>query len=189
MVYRAGLIGCGGVSRDQEVRLELASEPEGIRVTIIDPGTPFDPRQPLFRDRKIDATRQQYIVAKRNQASSELHLRESVVQTVATVKQAYWTFKATTSNVGVQQRSLELAEELARDDVVAEFGFAVRARQGVQIDEVPTVRTPGLRAHGLTVVRAVRGRTMPRVMSPAPGRGAAAGRLRHAGRRAHPCCS
>jgi anti-sigma regulatory factor (Ser/Thr protein kinase) len=47
----ANLYDHGGVSRDQEVRLELASEPEGIRVTIIDPGTPFDPRQPLFRDR------------------------------------------------------------------------------------------------------------------------------------------
>ena len=47
----ANLYEHGGVSRDQEVRLELASEPQGIRVTIIDPGTPFDPRQPLLRDR------------------------------------------------------------------------------------------------------------------------------------------
>ncbi len=72
--------------------------------------------QPLLKDRRIDASRQQYIIAKRNRDSSELQFRESVVQTVATVKQAYWTLKATTANVGVQQRSLELAQELARQN-------------------------------------------------------------------------
>jgi outer membrane protein TolC len=38
------------------------------------------------------------------------------VRTVATVKRAYWTFKATLANVGVQQRSLELSQELARQN-------------------------------------------------------------------------
>ena len=38
------------------------------------------------------------------------------MQTVAAVKQAYWTLKATIANVGVQQRSLELAQELARQN-------------------------------------------------------------------------
>jgi outer membrane protein len=37
---------------------------------------------------------------------------------VATVKQAYWTFKATLANIGVQQRSLELAQELARQNKI-----------------------------------------------------------------------
>jgi outer membrane protein TolC len=41
---------------------------------------------------------------------------ESVVQTTAAVKQAYWTLKATLANVTVQQRSLELAEELVRQN-------------------------------------------------------------------------
>jgi outer membrane protein TolC len=72
--------------------------------------------QPLLRDRKIDASRQQYAVAKRNHASSELRFRESAVQTVASVKRAYWALKATVANIGVQQRSLELAEELARQN-------------------------------------------------------------------------
>src|SRR6185295_5792015 len=74
--------------------------------------------QPLLRDRKIDASRQQYIIAKRNQESSELRFRESVVQTVAAVKQAYWTLKASMANVTVQQRSLELAMELARQNKI-----------------------------------------------------------------------
>src|SRR5262245_48209136 len=92
------------------------------RTTSDSPLNSFDPAfqsglglafsQPLLRDRKIDAARQQYVVAKRNQESSELRFRESVVQTVAAVKQAYWTLKATVANVAVQQQSLDLAEEL-----------------------------------------------------------------------------
>src|SRR5262249_25450211 len=39
-----------------------------------------------------------------------------VVQTVATVKQAYWTLEAAIANVDVQQRSLELAQELSRQN-------------------------------------------------------------------------
>ena len=96
------------------------------RTTTTNPLSSFDPSlqsglqvafsQPLLKDRRIDASRQQYIIARRNQESSELRFRESVVQTVAAVKQAYWTLKATMANVTVQQRSLELAQELARQN-------------------------------------------------------------------------
>src|SRR5256885_6891756 len=41
---------------------------------------------------------------------------EAAVQTTAAVKQAYWTLKATLANVQVQQRSLDLAEQLVRDN-------------------------------------------------------------------------
>jgi outer membrane protein len=98
------------------------------RTTTNNPISSFDPSlqsglqvafsQPLLRDRRIDASRQQYIIAKRNQESSELRFRESVVQTVAAVKQAYWTLKASMANVTVQQRSLELALELARQNKI-----------------------------------------------------------------------
>ena len=98
------------------------------RTTTNNPFTSFDPTlqsgvqlafsQPLLKDRKIDAARQQFIIAKRNQESSELRFRESVVQTVASVKEAYWTLKATVANVTVQQRSLELAQELARQNKI-----------------------------------------------------------------------
>ena len=95
---------------------------DAARTTSNSPLNSFDPSlqsgfqlafsQPLLKDRKIDPVRHQYVIAKRNQESSELHLRESVVQTVAAVKQAYWTLKAALANVTVQQRSLELAREL-----------------------------------------------------------------------------
>ncbi len=74
------------------------------RTTTNSPITSFDPSlqsgmlfaysQPLLRDRAIDPARHQYIIAKRNEQSSELRFRESIVQTVAAVKQAYWTLKA-----------------------------------------------------------------------------------------------
>jgi anti-sigma regulatory factor (Ser/Thr protein kinase) len=42
----ANLYDHGGVGQDDEVVLSLEREPRGILVTILDPGTPFDPRQP-----------------------------------------------------------------------------------------------------------------------------------------------
>ena len=97
---------------------------DSSRTTTNNPITSFDPAlqagfqlavsQPLLRDRRVDSARYQYVIAKRNQQSSELRFRESAVQTIAAVKQAYWTLKATRANVTVQQRSLQLAEELAR---------------------------------------------------------------------------
>jgi outer membrane protein TolC len=74
--------------------------------------------QPLLKDRTIDASRQQFIIARRNLDNSELRLRESAVQTVAAVKRAYWAFKATLANIDVQQRSLDLAQELARQNKI-----------------------------------------------------------------------
>jgi outer membrane protein len=95
---------------------------EASRTTSNSPLNSFDPNlqsgfqvafsQPLLRDRRVDAVRQQYVIAKRNEESSDLRFRESVVQTVAAVKEAYWTLKASLANVTVQQQSLALAQEL-----------------------------------------------------------------------------
>ena len=99
---------------------------DAARTTTNNPITSLDPNlqsgiqlafsQPLLKDRRIDEARAQYVIAKRNQGISELRFRESAAQTVAAVKRAYWTLKATVANVGVQQRSLELAQELARQN-------------------------------------------------------------------------
>jgi multidrug efflux pump len=97
---------------------------DSARTTTNNPISSFDPSlqagfqiavsQPLLKDRSIDAARHQYSIARRNEQSSNLLFRESATQTTASVKEAYWTLKATRANVAVQQRSLELAEELAR---------------------------------------------------------------------------
>jgi outer membrane protein TolC len=94
-------------------------------------GLEFAFSQPLIRDRKMDVARQQYLIAKRNEASSELQFRETVVGTVAAVKQAYWTLKALRANVTVQERSLQLAEQLATEN-----GVRVRIGQAPPIDLV-----------------------------------------------------
>jgi len=96
------------------------------RTTTNNPLTSFDPSlqsgfqiafsQPLLRDRKIDVARHQYTIAKRNEDSSDLRFREAIVQTIAAVKQAYWVLKATRANIELQQRSLDLARELAREN-------------------------------------------------------------------------
>jgi HAE1 family hydrophobic/amphiphilic exporter-1 len=100
--------------------------------------------QPLFRDRAIDASRQQYIVAKRNQASSELSFREALVRTVASVKLAYWTLKASIANVTVQQRSLELAEQLARENRVRARAGQIPSLDVVQAEAEVAQRREGL---------------------------------------------
>jgi outer membrane protein TolC len=99
---------------------------DASRTTTNNPLSSFDPSlvsgiqvafsQPLFKDRTVDPARHQYAIARRNLQTSELQFRESVVQTIASVKQAYWTLKATMANVTVQQRSLELAQELVRQN-------------------------------------------------------------------------
>jgi outer membrane protein len=72
--------------------------------------------QPLFRDRRMDSAKFQKVIAGRNLESADLRVRLSAVQTTATVKQGYWTLKAAQANVTVQQRSLELAEDLVRQN-------------------------------------------------------------------------
>jgi outer membrane protein TolC len=99
---------------------------DAARTTTDSPFSSFDPAmqsgllvafsQPLFKDRATDAARHQYVIAQKNLSTSTLQFRESVVQTVAAVKHAYWTLKAATANVTLQQRSLELAEELVRQN-------------------------------------------------------------------------
>jgi outer membrane protein len=114
---------------------------DASRTTSNSPLNSFDPilqsgieiafSQPLVRDRKMDVSRQQYLIAKRNEATSELQFRETVVGTVAAVKQAYWTLKALRANVTVQERSLQLAEQLAKEN-----GIRVRLGQAPPIDLV-----------------------------------------------------
>ena len=97
---------------------------DGSRSSTDSPFSSFDPSlqsgllvafsQPLLKDRETDAARHQYVIAQRDLASSELRFRESVVQTTAAVKQAYWTLKAARANVTLQRESLALAEAFVR---------------------------------------------------------------------------
>jgi outer membrane protein len=76
----------------------------------------FSFAQPLLRDFTIDASRQQLIVSKRNREISDTRFRETVVRTLADVKRGYWDLVAARALVDVQRQSLELAQDLARQN-------------------------------------------------------------------------
>jgi len=132
---------------------------DAARTTTNSPITSFNPylqsgiaaafSQPLLRDRQIDDSRRQYTVAKRDRDNSELQLREAVVQTAAGVKQAYWTLKAALANIGVQQQSLDLAQELVRQNRVR-----VDAGQAPPLDLVQAEAEVAQRRENLIQARA-----------------------------------
>jgi outer membrane protein len=71
--------------------------------------------QPLLRNFKIDSARQQLLVTRKNREISDVELRQTVVSTVRNVKNTYWDLAYTLASVVVQEQSLELARQSARD--------------------------------------------------------------------------
>jgi outer membrane protein TolC len=74
--------------------------------------------QPLLRDFRIDAARQQLKVAKKNREVSDLQFRQTVVNTVAGVKQQYYDFLYAIDNLDAQKKSLALAKKLLEENQI-----------------------------------------------------------------------
>ena len=72
--------------------------------------------QPLLRGFKIDSTRQQIQVTRINRDIADIDLRQTMTNTVSSVRNAYWDLVYATQTVGVQRQALELAESLIRDN-------------------------------------------------------------------------
>jgi outer membrane protein TolC len=72
--------------------------------------------QPLLRNFRIDNTRQQLQISKKNREISDVQLRQAVLGTVRNVKSAYWTLSYSVSSLTVQQQSLDLARESLRNN-------------------------------------------------------------------------
>ena len=72
--------------------------------------------QPLLRGFGIDQARQQLAVTRVNRAISDVDLRETVTNTLAGVRDAYWELVYAVQTVAVQRQALELAEQLVRDN-------------------------------------------------------------------------
>ena len=72
--------------------------------------------QPLMRDFKIDATRQQLLVTRINQDISDIQLQQITMNTIANVRNAYWDYVFAVQSVDVARQSLVLAEELLRNN-------------------------------------------------------------------------
>jgi outer membrane protein len=72
--------------------------------------------QPVLRNFKIDSTRQQLLVTRISQDISDIQLRQTTLNTVANVRNAYWDYVFAVQSVDVSRQSLELAEELLRNN-------------------------------------------------------------------------
>jgi len=70
--------------------------------------------QPLLRGLKIDAARQQLEASRISRDVADTEVRETVVQTEAGVKRAYWNLVSARSTVDARKSALDLAEELVR---------------------------------------------------------------------------
>ena len=72
--------------------------------------------QPLLRNFKIDATRQQVLVSRKNREISDVQLQQSISTTMRNVKNAYWDLVYAIDNLAVQRQSLDLAQQSFRDN-------------------------------------------------------------------------
>ena len=79
-------------------------------------GAGINVTQPLLRDFWIDATRQQIKVDRKNLKISELGFSNQVMQTVTDVERAYYNLIFAYENVKVQEKALELAERLLKEN-------------------------------------------------------------------------
>jgi outer membrane protein TolC len=82
----------------------------------LDAGLSLGLSQPLLRDFKIDAPRAQLDVSRRNRDILTSRFRETSVNTSADAERNYWALVAALALVDVQQRSLDLALELERNN-------------------------------------------------------------------------
>ena len=72
--------------------------------------------QPLLRGFKTDSTRQQLQVSKINRDISDVQLRATITNTLSNVRNAYWDYVFATQAVEVAQQSVNLAEQLVKDN-------------------------------------------------------------------------
>jgi outer membrane protein TolC len=74
--------------------------------------------QPLLRNFKIDSSRYQLLISSKNREVSDVQLRETVVQTIRQVKNAYWDLVYAISFLEVQEQSLDLAKESLKNNKI-----------------------------------------------------------------------
>ncbi len=72
--------------------------------------------QPLLRGFRTDSRRTQLVVSRIDRDISDIDLEETVVNTLANVRLAYWDLVYARAAVGVQRQALALAEQLVRDN-------------------------------------------------------------------------
>lgn len=99
---------------------------DGSRATSDAPRVIFSPQlgsnfnaqytQPLLRDFRIDALRQQVLQARNQRQVADIQLQERVTLTSRTVRNAYYSLVGAIAQLGVAQESLNLARESLRNN-------------------------------------------------------------------------
>jgi outer membrane protein TolC len=74
--------------------------------------------QPLLRDFRIDSNRFQINVAKKNHEISDIQFRQTVVNTVANVKNLYYDLLYSIDNLEAQRKSLALADRFLEENQI-----------------------------------------------------------------------
>jgi outer membrane protein len=104
----------------------LLATVNNTRLTTTSPTTLFNPvytpnwsaqyTQPLLRNFKTDSNREQIVITKLNQDISEIQLQQTIINTVSNVRNAYWDLVFGVQGVAVARRSVELADQLVKDN-------------------------------------------------------------------------
>jgi outer membrane protein len=81
---------------------------------LLQSGLGINASQPLLRDLQFDSARNQLATSRTNRDIADTRLRESIVQTTANVRSAYWNFVSAVATVEARRSALELARELER---------------------------------------------------------------------------
>ncbi len=76
----------------------------------------FSLTQPLLRNFKIDTTRQQIAVSRKDRDTSDLQLRATIASTTRNVKNAYWELAYQIASLNAAQESLDLAKRVLGDN-------------------------------------------------------------------------
>jgi outer membrane protein len=71
--------------------------------------------QPLLRNFKFDAVRQQLYSARKNREIADVDLRQTIAQTTRSVKNAYWDYVYAINALAVANQSLALTQESLRN--------------------------------------------------------------------------
>jgi outer membrane protein len=72
--------------------------------------------QPLLRNFKTDANRQQLSITKINRDISDVQLKATITNTVSNVRNAYWDYVFAVQSVDVAKQSLDLANKQVEDN-------------------------------------------------------------------------
>jgi outer membrane protein len=105
--------------------------------------------QPLLRNFRTDSTRTQIKVAKKNREISDVQFRQTVINTIANVKQQYYDLLYAIDNLEAQRKSLALAAKLLEENEIK-----VRVGTMAPLDVVQAESEKAGREEGVIVAEA-----------------------------------